>query len=216
MNLRNILEGVDIDEELIDYIDIFNDLEYYAKIYNINYDSKGAYSWLNIIFKLKEDEYADVSSLDILIPQDETEEYVVYYILNDRLSNECMLDHENQEMYKVYRNLNFLFDRRTKNINSFILQQSLTNMMDNSTIIMHNQDRFSAFILKDGEKRSYSDKWMNEFFDKNELAVAKLIEDKNLREIILGEQNFINLIKDTELFNDFDFYDETPLTRILH
>ena len=216
MNLRNILEGVDIDEELIDYIDIFNDLEYYAKIYNINYDSKGAYSRLNIIFKLKEDEYADVSSLDILIPQDETEEYVVYYILNDRLSNECMLDHENQEMYKVYRNLNFLFDRRTKNINSFILQQSLTNMMDNSTIIMHNQDRFSAFILKDGEKRSYSDKWMNEFFDKNELAVAKLIEDKNLREIILGEQNFINLIKDTELFNDYDFYDETPLTRILH
>ena len=216
MNIRELLRRFDIDKELIDYIDIFADLDSYKKIYSVDKDNNCFYDRICIAIKLKDEPFAEISDLYILIPHDEYGEYIVSFILRDRLSNVGMVDNGKPKTYQAINNLYFIFDRKTKNISGYSLLQSLTDISNGRVIVMHNQDRYSAYIVKEEEKRTYNNQWMNEFFDKDELAIAKLISDDNLKDIVLGKQNFINLINDTKLFNDFEFCDETPLTRKLH
>lgn len=194
MNIRQVLEGLNIDNKLINNIDDIMYLKNFTRITSIKYDNNRLF----ISFKLSDEMIEDESYINITIPKNEFNRYLVNIYINEFISNRGRVSFEDDKCFNIKNMYTFEYESKV-GICGYSCQHSLVEIHNepiNEEIVGLNQNDYNIFVFNNSNVKSYGkEKFLS-------LLGVSNKDFSNLDMILLGRNYFINSVNSKELSID--------------
>ena len=200
MNIRKILEGLNVNSNLINDIDSIINIDNYQNITKVSFNGKK----LTIGFKVTNEIIEDESYIEIVFPHEELEVYIVRLSLCEYTSDYGQVKNEDARGFKIINKYDFDYDNNMGVI-AYINQHILVELLDesnNEELYIFSQNNHDILIGSNYDNKTY----LTSDFLAHQVPNSEDIS--NLDAILIGRDYFIKHANRNNLLFD----EERPLS----